>query len=491
LKKNILKNSIDISRLRGWQVFLIFSALSVILRFFSFFPSVIDHDESTYLEIARMLLSGKLLYVDMVDIKPPGIFLILAFFQWIFGYSIFVMRLLTALWIGLTAFIVYKTTKLLIKDDKAPLAAGTIYIFLISTWSFYGISITPEIFFNLFTISALYLLLNKQTLLNFFLAGLVAGFGFLVKYLVLFDFTAFLLFLLIMDYRKLNKLNFKRAIIVHAAAAFGFILPFAVLNLAYFLNGHFDSFVNIIYLAPSRYPSAFDPWKMLKFILEFHLLFLPVFFMFYYVLTDKGDYGREISSIKLLTVIWSVLALCAVIIAGKTFGHYTIQLMLPLSLVAGLFFMKDRKYPAFINPLLSTKTGAIILAILFFGISLMKLEYYVREDIPEEIAEYLEPRLNEGDVIYTGNYHHIVYYLLKKDSPTKYVHRSLLLKDKHIKALDINVYAEFQKIIGLQPVYIIIEKDYPAGIMKDYIFANYKEEKVFGDGIKLLRRSPE
>jgi 4-amino-4-deoxy-L-arabinose transferase-like glycosyltransferase len=89
-----------------WQILLLFCLLAVILRFFSFFPSVIDHDESTYLEIARMLLSGKLLYVDMVDIKPPGIFLILAFFQWIFGYSIFVMRLLTALWIALTAFMV-------------------------------------------------------------------------------------------------------------------------------------------------------------------------------------------------------------------------------------------------------------------------------------------------------------------------------------------------------------------------------------------------
>jgi hypothetical protein len=63
---------------------LLFCLLAVTLRFFSFFPSVIDHDESTYLEIARMLLSGKILYVDMVDIKPPGIFLILAGLQAVF-----------------------------------------------------------------------------------------------------------------------------------------------------------------------------------------------------------------------------------------------------------------------------------------------------------------------------------------------------------------------------------------------------------------------
>ena len=158
-------------------VLFIFSLLSLILRFFSFFPSVIDHDESTYLEIARMILAGKTLYVDMIDIKPPGIFLILAGFQAVFGYSLFVIRLLVAIWIAITAFMIYKTGRLLVKDERASLAAGIIYIFLISTWSFYGISITPEIFFNLFTVSALYVLLKKQSMLNYMLAGLVSRAG--------------------------------------------------------------------------------------------------------------------------------------------------------------------------------------------------------------------------------------------------------------------------------------------------------------------------
>ena len=130
----------------------------------------------------------------MIDIKPPGIFLILAGFQAVFGYSIFVLRLLATLWISVTAFMIYKTANLAVKDKRASLASGIIYIFLISTWSYYGLSITPEIFFNLFTISALYLLLKKQSPLNYMLAGLLTGMGFMVKYLVLFDFTAFMFF---------------------------------------------------------------------------------------------------------------------------------------------------------------------------------------------------------------------------------------------------------------------------------------------------------
>ena len=91
-------------------------------------------------------------------------------------------------------------------------------------------------------------------------------------------------------------------------------------------------------------------------------------------------------------------------------------------------------------------------------------------------------------MIYTGNYHHIIYYLLKKDSPTKYVHRSLLLGENHIKALDINVDEEFRHIMAQQPVYIIIEKEYPPGPMKDFITENYSLEKVFDDKVKLYKK---
>jgi len=471
-------------------IFLLFCLLAFILRCFSFFPSVIDHDESTYLEMARMILAGKILYVDMIDIKPPGIFLILAGFQSVFGYSVFVIRLLVSLWIAATAFLIYKTGNILIKDQKASIASGIIYLFLISTWSFYGVSITPEIFFNLFTISALYVLLKKQNLMNYFWAGLLAGMGFMVKYLVIFDFAAFILFFIFFHIEN-RKSKIENRIFLLSPAGIGFLIPFLFTNFWYYLNGHFDAFYNIVYLAPARYPSAFIPWKMLKFVLDFQLRFLPVFFFFYYALIKKKFTGPEISLTKKLCILWSFFALAAVLVAGKTFGHYTIQLMLPISLMAGIFFHSERTLPVFLQRTFSMKTGRIILVILILLVSMMKLEYFLRKDIPREVASYLKPRLKAEDVIYTGNYHHILYYLLKKDSPTKYIHRSLLLEDKHIKALDINVDEEFRNIMASRPVYIITEKEYPAGVMKDFINDNYRVEKEFDGEVFIFRLKEE
>lgn len=479
--------SAPFNRRKPLSVLLLFSLLAIVLRFFSFFPSVIDHDESTYLIMARMILEGKILYVDMVDIKPPGIFLILAALQSVFGYSIFVLRLLVSLWVAVTAFMVYKTGRLLLKDERSSLAAGIIYIFLISIWSFYGISITPEIFFNLFTISALYILLKKQNLLNYMMAGLLFGIGFIVKYLVLFDFTVFIVFFFILNFQKKERMKIIRMTIYIFLAGLCFLLPFAIANLVYYLNGHFDAFYNIIYLSPARYPSVPNGWKMAKFILDFQLRFFPVFFFFYYVIFNRKFISPEISLTKKLCIFWTLMALAAVLIAGKRFGHYTVQLMLPVSLMAGVYFHEGMSLPAFLRWPLKKNSGRVILAVLILLVTLIKLQYIVQKDIPREIASYLEPRLKPEDVIYTGNYQQIIYYLLKKESPTKYIHRSLLLVDSHIKALDIDADKEFRHIIAQRPVYIITEKEYPAGMMKDFITNNYHVEKDFTKGILLYR----
>lgn len=487
-EEKILKNIYNISHLTRWQIFLLYTLLTVLLRFFSFFPSVIDHDESTYLEIARMLLSGNVLYIDMVDIKPPGIFIILAGFQAVFGHSIFVMRLLVAIWIGITSFLIYSTGKLLLKDERASFAAGIIYILFISTWSYYGISITPEIFFNLFTIAALYVLLRKQSPACYFLAGLLAGMGFLVKYLVIADFAVIMLFVTILSIYSERKNNVSWIIFSIFLSGAGFFLPFIMLNLTYYLNGNFGEFYNIIYLAPSRYALEFEPWIMLKYILSFQLLFIPFFFFFYYALIIKQKMGKAYTLVKQFLILWSLIALVAVTIAGKSFGHYTIQLMLPVSLIASLFFHSDRRLPAPLNRMFSWGFGRYILLVLVIVLMMIKIEYLLRRDIPREIATYLQPRLTENDVVYSGNYHHILYYLLKKESPTKYVHRSLLLSEHHIKALDIKVDEEFRKIIAHKPVYIVIEKDIPNEMIQDLLNNHYTLEKDFGENIFLFRR---
>ena len=119
-----------LDRLTQAQALLLFCVLAILLRVFSFFPTVIDHDESTYILIADALRKGMVYQVDYIDTKPIGIFLIIAFFQFFIGKSIFLFRLMTAIVIAATAFFLYKAQRKQGQTNHEALATGIIFLFV-------------------------------------------------------------------------------------------------------------------------------------------------------------------------------------------------------------------------------------------------------------------------------------------------------------------------------------------------------------------------
>lgn len=465
----------------------VFLILSVVLRFFSFFPSVMDQDEATYFEIGRQLLLGKVLYVDYIDIKPPGMFWIMAGFQYLFGHSIFMIRLMSALWIGLTAWVIYRVIRLMTQDHPSGLAGGVIYIFLVSCWAFYGVSINTEIFFNLFTVSALYFLLRDKRWWNFLLAGLMAGIGFVIKYVMVFDFATFILFYMFLNF-KLEKKERKAGLLRIAAASFTFLIPFAFINLQYYYSGNYEAFREIIFEAPARYPSEFQLIEMIKFILDFIIRFIPAIFFFIFILIRKNSSIKHFNNYRILAIAWTLMALIAVIVPGNTFGHYTIQLMLPVSVFAGFFFHPELRRPKWINRLISPRIGLSMLTVVgLIIIFLQKVEFFDKPDIPEQVAAYLEPQMTKNDRLYTGNFNHILYFLLKKDSPTPYLHQSLLDHNRHIDALQIDVKTEFERVMGLRPLFIVSKGVYPNAYFESFIQQEYQLDNVIGGKVHIYK----
>jgi 4-amino-4-deoxy-L-arabinose transferase-like glycosyltransferase len=447
-----------------------------------------DQDEATYFEIGRQLLLGKVLYVDYIDIKPPGMFWIMAGFQFLFGHSIFMIRLMSALWIGLTAWVIYRVIRLMINDNHSALAGGVMYIFMVSCWAFYGVSINTEIFFNLFTIASLYFLLKNKGWWTFLFAGLLAGIGFIIKYVMLFDFAAFILFLLFTQYFQGRQKGIAEMFLKLMATGLAFLIPFSLLNLYYLQSGHYEAFREIVFEAPARYPSEMNLVEMIVFIFDFILRFFPILFFYFYVLFKRDIPVDGIGRFKILSLVWTLLVLLAVIIPGNTYGHYTVQLMLPVSVLASVFFHSAIQRPLWLKGLISRRAGLILLPVISLVIIILqKIEFYDNPDIPKEVAAYLAPRMNEKDLLYTGNYNHIIYYLLKKESPTPYLHQSLLIQDRHIGALQIDTRAEFSRIMALRPLYILSKGVYPNESMEPFIRSEYYLEHRLGKNVHIYR----
>lgn len=473
-------------------VFLFFALLSVALRFFSFFPSVMNHDESTYLEIAREMLEGKRLYVDLIDIKPPGIFIIYALFQWIFGHSIFIMRLLAALWIALTSFMIFKASLQFISNRRAAMASGVVYILFVSTWSGFGISPDIEIFFNLLTISALYVLFKRDHWLNYLGAGLLMGTGFIIKYVVLFDFSAFLLFFIWKFFRDPSPKSAGPLFRKLYLSVAGFIVPFLCVNLWYFWTGHFAEFAQVNYGAVVRYPKEFIPEHMAGFVLGFILYFFPILFLFGYALFSRSLHARIGKDLPHLSILWVLLVFVAILLPGNTFNHYWIQLMLPVSLLAGAFFHPSNRIPVIISRVTGGVAGGIIFLILCVVIILFSVRDHVGKlDTPEQIAGYLKSRLHTSDVFYAANHFHILYFLLQKDCPTPYIHPSLLTSPNHRQALRVDLQRELERISDKKPAYILIQEKGKNKIDWLYPLLNehYFIEKEFDRNMKLYRRN--
>ncbi len=435
------------------------------------------------------MLHGKILYVDTVDVKPVGIFLIMALIRLLSGNSVFMVRLFTSLVVAFTSYLIFRIKLNSGFSRKVAVTAGVFYIFMLSVFTFYGISVNTETYFNLFTAGGLFLILKKNNVSNFIIAGILLGCGFIIKYVVLFDLLAFMLFITIVNFRKGKFLNFK-SILNTGVLAVSFIIPFGIVNLYYYLIGHYDDFFFHAFKVTGNYPVQRDLMGTIIYILDFHLRFLPVIFFFYYCMFDRSLKSENIKSEKLLVIIWVIFDLSAILYPGKSFGHYFIQLMLPVSMFAANFLDPQRKMSVFPGRLLRRPVGTVIVIILVSVIIYtQKKDYIDKPDYPKQISKYLAARMDKNDNIYTGNYHHVIYFLLGKGSPAKYVHRTLILDPNHIKALDIDIDAEIERIIDAEPSYIIYKGTVCFRELHDFIDHNYELVKTYDTDIYIYKKT--
>jgi 4-amino-4-deoxy-L-arabinose transferase-like glycosyltransferase len=162
--------------------------LCVALRFVSLVRPCLSDDEAIYAVVAREMLSGHELYVDIVDHKPPGVYLVYAATQAI-GGPVGGMVLLHALLIG----VVFGTGLLLARivrrqwpdvDPRAATAAALLWIVFTTTLvDVDALAANCELFMMLPLVGAVVVFLEaRDRLARYVLAGALVGAACLFKY---------------------------------------------------------------------------------------------------------------------------------------------------------------------------------------------------------------------------------------------------------------------------------------------------------------------
>jgi 4-amino-4-deoxy-L-arabinose transferase-like glycosyltransferase len=446
---------------RSGFLLMAFVLLAIFSRVFTYFPSVIDHDESTYLIIAQQWLKGFVPYVDMVEVKPIGIFILFAAVIKVFGNSILAVRILASVFIGLTGFFIYKSLFITTKNLRLSLFSGIVSIIIVSAHR-WGWSANTEIFFNLFTMISLFIFLKSKQPLAGFLAGFVLGLGFMIKYMVLFDFAAFLLFVFMIEHRKAKR----KAIFKSALAIIGFIIPFAVVNWAYYWIGQYELFYFASFVIPGNYSSEFYFSKALGLIGNFYLANLPFSVLWLISVVFLVSQKNESRKWLFLFIVWSFLSWIAIIITGKNSPHYLIQAIPPFSMFC-LYFLQNRSKLAIKIMTIKPKFIVLTIIVLIVGVNLHQYIVLPKRDYPKELANHIKKQMDDDDSIYVS-YKNVIYFLLNKKPASKYVHPSLLINLEHIKAFGVDVKKEQQIILNQRPDYIITLNK-PPSFMRNYV----------------------
>lgn len=88
-------------------VFLCLALLALAMRLPYFFEAVIDWDESTFILLGQSVVDGNLPYTELLDVKPPLLWICFALFILVFGKTVVSIRLAGSVCVALTAFFTY------------------------------------------------------------------------------------------------------------------------------------------------------------------------------------------------------------------------------------------------------------------------------------------------------------------------------------------------------------------------------------------------
>lgn len=482
-----------------WLTLLALILLAIALRWGSFFHSVINHDESTYIVIAGEMLRGATYLRDVIDTKPIGIFWIYAALIKLTGGSIYALRLAAAVVVALGAWGLYWTSRRATGNPRSGLVAGIIYCFICTIYTYYGLSPNTEIYFNTLTIAAVALAVapragypeQSHPAWHWPAAGLLLGVAVVIKPFVAAEALAIGLFLVwYYAHRKKWGLMIWRGLTL----VFGFLLPLLGVYWYYANLGMLDQFVFYSWEVSRAYPVELAWHLRLLYLGDYLLRFSPFVILGGAALVpafrQKAGHPTRIWSTYLL--LQFVLVAIMVLIPGKRFGHYQIQLHPVLSLLAAQWWLSGMKsFPALRRPVLQRWAPAlIIIPALVLGLVFF-FKYENKEDQPAEIAEYLRDRLGPGETFLPLNGFQITYHLLDRRVPTPYVHSSLLFLPHHVRAFKIDEEAQARRLLANPRLTFLVgrtEDEWANTPLTEILFEEFEPYDTLGEKLRVWRR---
>jgi len=417
--------------------------LIFILRLPSFWTPILDVDESQFAGYANALLLGGLPFIGSVDTKPLGIYYFFAAIFYIFGKNnMLAVHIATTIVVALTALYCYFIAKKLF-SYRAGIIAALFYSIFTTTYIPKFISTSIVVIMMLPITMSIYYILSSDDIkrLRILLAGALLGIACCFKYQAGITLCSIGIYYILLPLIFKHTISYKKRVLDFLVYISGMALVGAIFILHLFYLGVLDDFYFWSFQGSLAYITAGNnftdfPYNILirgsSFILSTFLIwYLGISYslklIFKLFKTDKQAMPVY------LIFIWFILNIIPICVGGRFFGHYFIQILPPLVILAAarseMFFdwlnsskisLKHKiAYSLFILSLTLPAAG-------FFGARLLDDTIYkfVKEENPADykpIAEYIKNNSDPSDKIFVWGFATPIYFYSDRDSASRFL----------------------------------------------------------------------
>jgi hypothetical protein len=326
---------------KRWLLLLILSA--VILRSPAFVNPIIDEDEAFYAAAAQIVNHGGKLYRDAAELKPPLLMYFYAAGFSILGDDLRLLHGATVIWVLATAAGIGGIAKQLSKKWEATYLSALLYVLFTPTFVPQALSTNGEILLNLpLAIGAFVFLKSerRQRHALLFLSGVGCGLAFLFKYQGGILLAVILFYILVTKSWLAKRWPDKIAGLQSLLVIGGFASVLLSLYAIFRYHGNWEDFYfwgwkfNFIFMEDFTRQYFFQ--RLHAHAPRFFIIWLVLWIFTFAAIGKTRRAPRDIPPGYHLVILWLLGSALAVCVGGKFFGHYFIQLLPPLTVMAGV-----------------------------------------------------------------------------------------------------------------------------------------------------------
>lgn len=358
----------------GCWFLIVISVVFFFLRFPSLFEPYWYGDEGIYQTLGIGMNAERFLYRDIFDNKPP----LLYFLYSLVSSDQFTIRFLSLIAGILAIAAFYFLAKKLFENRKAVFVSTGFFAIMFGLPLIEGNIANAENFMLFPNILGAILVLksleisvqNKKNKLLLY-AGLILGISFLLKIVALFDFTAFLVFLLFVNFSKNLRNELKIENLIKDLKntlpfVLGFIAPIFLVAVFFFINNAFSYFLKAVLFNNLGYVSYGNKFIISQGLLIFKLILLGLFSLF--VFSKRKAYGNSF----IFVFLWFGFSLFNAYFSQRPYTHYVLVLLPAFSLMLGLFVL-NKNFSKLSGIFMLTTFIALLLS---FGFYVKTIFYY-------------------------------------------------------------------------------------------------------------------